>query len=100
MQNCVVGWLNRSDHFNLACQSRISLKENEKSLLLSKKSVAAVANIPDRTRLYAKTSHPHLRHSPRSRRTLPASCHGTAIFGADSEIQLHRCFRQKAIGRS
>src|SRR4029077_16051361 len=57
-----------------------------------------MADIPDRSRLYAKTSHPHLCH-PGIRGNLPASRNGAATLGADPQIQLHRPLRQKTIGR-
>ena len=53
-----------------------------------------MADIPDRSPLYAKTSHPHVCH-PGIRGNLPASRNGAAILGADPKIQLHRCLRQK-----
>jgi hypothetical protein len=53
---------------------------------LPKKSVATLTDIPDRTRLYAKTSHFRIRYPPGIRRILPAFCNGDAILGANSEI--------------
>ena len=50
-----------------------------------KKSVATMADILDRSPLYAKTSHPHICH-PRVRGNLPASRNGAAILGADSKF--------------
>src|SRR4030081_2654527 len=49
--------------------------------------------------LYVKTSHHYLCHFG-VLGVLSSSCNGARFLGAESQVRLHRCFREKAVRRS
>src|SRR4029077_2124947 len=85
MQNCAAVWRNWSHRCRVAAPFVHLAQVKLKISRLMKKSVATFADIPDRSPLYAKTSHPHICH-PGTRGNLPASRNGAAILGADSKV--------------